>query len=252
MADSHRPGMLVFRSLGEGAVTVSLREGADTGCGRHSWLPFVRHLEAVSFPGFLEAAAGINTATVYYDPYLLYQGLDRLGAIWPELSQLSPEHLQEVVCRLLELEWGRTAEAAQEPSRIVEIPVMYGGVWGPDLADAAALCGLTAEEWIRLHSGVEYRVLMIGFVPGFPYLEGLPEKLRADRLPTPRLQVPAGSVAVGGGQTGIYPLESPGGWRVVGRTPLSLFRPDREEPSLLRAGDRVRFVPMEAGSWPEA
>ncbi|MNC43291.1 Kinase A inhibitor [compost metagenome] len=163
---------------------------------------------------------------------------------WPELEKSQPESLQEVVCRLLELEWGRVQEQPDTIPRLIEIPVRYGGRWGPDLEEAASLCGLTPAEWVRLHSGAEYRVLMVGFVPGFPYLDGLPEQLAVSRLATPRLKVPAGSVAVGGSQTGIYPLESPGGWRLVGWTPLALFRPGLEEPSLLRAGDRVRFVPV--------
>lgn len=236
---------LIFRSLGERAVTVSL-DGLDgSGIVPGFWLPFVRHLEVSPFPGFVEAVAGILSATVYYDPYLLYRGLDRLRPVWPKLDAMGPESLQDVVCGMLELEWAKVQEQPEAPPRTVNIPVHYGGWWGPDLEEVAALCGIAPAEWIRQHSAAEYRVLMIGFVPGFPYLDGLPEQLAVDRLPTPRLRVPAGSVAVGGSQTGIYPLESPGGWRLVGRTPLSLFRSDHVEPSLLRTGDRVRFVPVE-------
>ncbi len=237
--------LLVFRSLGERAVTVSLGGSGSSGIAPGFWLSFVRQLEASPFPGFVEAVAGIHTAAVYYDPYLLYQGLDRITPVLGALDALEPESLQDVVCRLLELEWAKVQEKPEGLSRQIEIPVYYGGSWGPDLEEVAALCGLTPAEWIRQHSSAEYRVLMIGFVPGFPYLDGLPEQLAVDRLPTPRLRVPAGSVAVGGSQTGIYPLDSPGGWRLVGRTPLSLFRPNHAEPSLLRTGDRVRFVPAE-------
>ncbi|MDF2938512.1 MAG: kinase inhibitor [Paenibacillaceae bacterium] len=245
MAEMGKKAPLVFCSLGERAVTAGLRNHDGSGFEPGFWLPLVRHLETSPFPGFLEAVAGIHTATIYYDPYLLYRGLDRISSLWPELADFRPENLQEVVCRLLELEWAKVQEQPDIMSRLMEIPVQYGGQWGPDLEEAASLCGLAPAEWIRLHSGAEYRVLMVGFVPGFPYLDGLPEQLAVSRLATPRLRVPAGSVAVGGSQTGIYPLESPGGWRVVGWTPISLFRPGREEPSLLRAGDRVKFVPVE-------
>ncbi len=132
------------------------------------------------------------------------------------------------------------ADRASLPSaRTVEVPVRYDG---PDLADVARITGMTAEEVIRLHSGAEYVVYFLGFSPGFPYLGGMPEAIAAPRLATPRRRVPAGSVAIGGSQTGIYPMASPGGWRIIGRTPLELFRADREPPALLAIGDRVRFL----------
>jgi inhibitor of KinA len=138
-------------------------------------------------------------------------------------------------------------------AREVVIPVCYGGEFGPDLADVAARAGLDEGAAIALHSGAKYRVHAVGFTPGFPYLGGLPEKLNTPRHATPRLQVPAGSVGIGGGQTGVYPLATPGGWQLVGRTPLKLFRPENEtEPALLRPGDRVRFQPIspeEFAAW---
>jgi inhibitor of KinA len=137
-------------------------------------------------------------------------------------------------------------EAAEEADRAplpeprtVEVPVHYGG---PDLDGVARRAGLTPEEIIALHSGAEYVVYFLGFSPGFPYLGGMPEAIAAPRLAVPRRHVPAGSVAIGGSQTGIYPVASPGGWRIIGRTPLELFRADREPPALLAMGDRVRFV----------
>ncbi|MBI4877015.1 MAG: 5-oxoprolinase subunit PxpB [Acidobacteria bacterium] len=139
----------------------------------------------------------------------------------------------------------RAAAAAGEPeaeSRLVEIPVLYGGEFGPDLAGVAALNGLTPEQVIAIHSSAEYTVCFLGFSPGFPYLGGLPEAIATPRLAAPRKLVPAGSVAIGGSQAGIYPAASPGGWRILGRTPLELFRADREPPALLEMGDRVRFV----------
>lgn len=126
-----------------------------------------------------------------------------------------------------------------------EIPVCYGGEFGPDLEELAAETNLSTEEVITLHSGADYTVAAIGFSPGFPYLSGLPERLQMPRRPTPRLAVPAGSVAVAGGQAGIYPFTSPGGWHVLGRTGVKLFDPHLPHPALLRPGDSVRFVPVE-------
>ncbi len=126
-----------------------------------------------------------------------------------------------------------------------EIPVCYGGAHGPDLDELAALTGISKDEVITLHSGAIYTVAAVGFSPGFPYLLGLPERLSLPRRRTPRLAVPAGSVAVAGGQAGIYPFTSPGGWHIVGRTAVTLFDPHAARPALLRSGDRVRFVQVE-------
>jgi inhibitor of KinA len=132
----------------------------------------------------------------------------------------------------------------EPPGRLVEIPVCYGGEHGPDLAAVAAGAGLAVEEAVALHASAEYLVHMLGFSPGFPYLGGLPTRLATPRLPSPRVRVPAGSVGIAGDQTGIYPVASPGGWRLVGRTPRRLFDPAAAAPFLLAAGDRVRFVPV--------
>lgn len=142
-----------------------------------------------------------------------------------------------------------TIPADMDPSgrqghRVVEIPVCYGGEFGEDLPDVAAHAGLSEEEVIRLHSAKEYNIYMLGFLPGFPYLGGLDPRLHTPRLANPRTKIPAGSVGIGGEQTGIYPLDSPGGWRLIGRTPLKLYDPDREEPFLYQAGDYIRFVPI--------
>ncbi|MEQ1511396.1 MAG: 5-oxoprolinase subunit PxpB [Lysobacteraceae bacterium] len=134
-------------------------------------------------------------------------------------------------------------------SRIVEIPVCYGGAHGEDLDAAATALGIAATELIARHLTALYTVAMIGFAPGFPYLSGLDPMLALPRLATPRTRVPAGSVAIGGVQTGIYPRESPGGWRLLGRTPLRLFDAQRTPPSLLAPGDRVRFVAIDANTF---
>jgi inhibitor of KinA len=129
-------------------------------------------------------------------------------------------------------------------ARRIEIPVCYAAEFAPDLGAVAALCGLAPAEVIWLHSSAEYFVYFLGFSPGFAYLGGLPESINAPRLPESRRAVPAGSVAIGGSQTGIYPAASPGGWRLIGRTPLRLFSPENEMPALLDMGDEVRFVPI--------
>jgi len=131
---------------------------------------------------------------------------------------------------------------ASTRGRLVEVPVHYGGEAGPDLADVARHHGLPPRELVRLHSEAEYRVFFLGFLPGFAYLAGLPEALHTPRRATPRTAVPAGSVGIGGAQTGVYPCTSPGGWQLIGRTELRLFDADAQPPTLLQPGDRLRFV----------
>lgn len=133
--------------------------------------------------------------------------------------------------------------------RLVEIPVCYGGDYGPDLNYVAEYHGLSPEEVIKRHSEVEYLVYMIGFMPGFPFMGGLDPSLATPRLSKPRTLVPKGSVGIAGQQTGLYPLDSPGGWQLIGRTPLTMFDAGQDPPTLLRSGDWVRFVPISAGQY---
>ncbi|MGH9557597.1 MAG: 5-oxoprolinase subunit PxpB [Bryobacteraceae bacterium] len=128
--------------------------------------------------------------------------------------------------------------------REIEISVRYGGAAGPDLDDVARLHGFAPERVIELHCSARYSVSFLGFAPGFAYLDGLPRELETPRLPSPRKRVPAGSVGIGGAHTGVYPFDSPGGWRLIGSTALAMFDPSRAEPSLLRVGDAVRFKPI--------
>ena len=139
---------------------------------------------------------------------------------------------------------GRLNKVKLPEPREVGIPVCYGGEFGPDLDEVAALHKITPEQVIALHSSATYLVYFLGFVPGFAYLGELPKELVTPRLATPRKKVPSGSVGIAGNQTGAYPFETPGGWRLLGRTPVSMFRTDRESLSLLSIGDRVRFVPI--------
>jgi len=147
---------------------------------------------------------------------------------------------------MLEQYLSRLEKVALPKPRLVEIPVCYGGEYGPDLLEVSALHKLAPKQVIELHSSATYLVYFLGFVPGFAYLGELPDGLITPRLPTPRRKVPAGSVAIAGNQTGVYPVVTPGGWRLLGRTPLAMFRPDRHGLSLLTIGDQVRFVPISA------
>lgn len=136
----------------------------------------------------------------------------------------------------------QASHAPAEDSRTIEIPVCYGGEFGPDLEGVAQHHGLTAERVVELHTGAAYVAYFLGFAPGFAYLVGLAEEIATPRLATPRQRVPRGSVGIAGRQTGVYPMETPGGWRLIGRTPVRLFEPEREPMNRIEIGDRVRFV----------
>lgn len=156
--------------------------------------------------------------------------------------KVNPTELQgEVRSLLAEFVSEKTSEG-----RLIEVPVEYGGENGPDLSEVARHAGLSEDEVIRLHSEATYVVAFLGFAPGFPYFVGLPSSLACPRKKTPRLRVPAGSVAIGGEQAGIYPAESAGGWQIIGRTPLVLFDPEKESPALFAPGDRVVFLPVDS------
>ena len=135
------------------------------------------------------------------------------------------------------------------PPKVVDIPVCYGGEFGPDIEYVAETHDLSVEDVIRIHSEPEYRIYMIGFTPGFPFLGGLPEKLHTPRLKTPRTKVPRGSVGIANNQTGVYPIASPGGWQLIGRTPLKLFAPERKNPILYQAGDLLCFKPISLSEY---
>jgi inhibitor of KinA len=159
--------------------------------------------------------------------------------------QLSHEHLAAYVRELVDAQTGIKAA----PSRTVEIPVCYDPEFGPDLGDVAAHNDISIEEAVRLHASAAYLVYFLGFSPGFGYMGGLPEKLRTPRLATPRIRVVAGSVGIAGQQTGIYPVDSPGGWRLIGRTPVRMFDASANPPTRLQPGDVVRFSPISRASY---
>ena len=153
---------------------------------------------------------------------------------------ISYEELVSAVHAILD---GLSAEGASAGKTIV-IPVCYGGEFGPDLEHVAQFHGITPDEVVRLHTEPTYLIAMLGFLPGFPYLGGMDPRLEVPRLDSPRTRIPPGAVGIGGKQTGIYPLASPGGWRLIGRTPAVLYDPHRENPILYQAGDYIRFCPI--------
>jgi inhibitor of KinA len=191
-------------------------------------------IERCGLPEITDIVPSYASLTVHYDPARCRNGNNASVPLLP-YHRLAME-LLKILDGLPE-----SGAAPSPPLRSIEIPVCYGGLYGPDLEAVADHNGMTPEEVIALHSEARYRVYLIGFAPGFPYLGGMPERIAMPRRPSPRPRVPAGSVAIGGAQTGIYPIDSPGGWHIIGRTPLRLFSPERMPPALLFAGDAVRF-----------
>lgn len=178
-------------------------------------------IQKENIPGVIETVPTYRSLLVYFEP--LQIGAKRLRGTLSQLAQ-------------------QTLESELPKPKLIEIPTVYGGEYGPDLEFVAAHNGLSVSEVVQIHTGTPYLIYMIGFIPGFPYLGGMSPKIAAPRLETPRMKIPAGSVGIAGSQTGIYPTESPGGWRLIGRTPLKLFDPNREPPALFQAGDYLVFV----------
>ncbi len=208
--------------VGEAAFTVEFGDTVDEALNRRVHA-FDAALQAQSVPGIVETVPTYRSLLVMYDPQVSQADAMR-AALIDALDALAATDLPA--------------------GRLVEIPVRYGGEAGPDLADVAAHCGMTEAAVIGLHAQPVYTVAMLGFAPGFAYLLGLPEALATPRLATPRLRVSPGSVGIAGAQTGVYALSTPGGWRIIGRTALTLFDAVRAEPFALHAGDRVRFTPL--------
>ena len=212
-----------IRHLGDRGLLVELGTGIDPAVSRR-----VQQLHQIlareNFYGVVETVPAYCSLLVVYDPL-----------------RAPPEALVRQIMGLCHFEDG---DHSGPPPDVVEIPVVYGGESGPDLEAVAVFHGMTPADVIRLHSGTVYRVYMIGFTPGFPYMGELPEALDTPRRETPRTHIPKGSVAIAQRQTGIYPVVSPGGWQIIGRTPVELFDPRQEKPSLLGMGDHVRFTPI--------
>ncbi|MFD0589988.1 5-oxoprolinase subunit PxpB [Paenibacillus sp. GCM10027627] len=238
------PVQIQVEPLGDSCVLIRLGEGISEELHKRV-MAFAASVEQKPFAGFIECVPAYASVAVHYNPLIVWKS--RTGA------EIAHETIVETVAErlrpLAHLSIERTSGGAE--GRIVEIPVCYGGEFGPDLEEVAKYCGMRPEETIKRHSDATYLVYMIGFAPGFPYLGGMPQSLAVPRRSTPRTRIPSGSVAIGGAQTGIYPVATPGGWHIVGRTPLMLFRPQQEPPTLLMAGDRIRFVPISARQFAE-
>lgn len=211
--------MTVFRYASDQSLMVYLGEGINLET-HHRVLKLLRLLETEPIPGVRNLHPAYHSILIVFDPVdQEHENIERTVASY--LQRLDSIDLPE--------------------PRVVEIPVRYDG---PDLAGLAAYHHISPERVIELHSSAEYIVYFVGFVPGFAYLGGLPPELATPRLESPRKRVPKGSVAIGGSHTGVYPFETPGGWRLIGNTPLEIFDPSRRELSCLVIGDRVRFVPI--------
>jgi KipI family sensor histidine kinase inhibitor len=217
-----------FDPVGETGLLVTLGDTIEPVLNRRVHA-LARALSVCGLPGLGEAVPGYATLLIHYDPLA-----------W------EVDALREQTAALINRVGDETIDF--QPRR-VEIPVVYGGRYGPDLEFVAETHDLITAEVIARHSARDYPVYLIGFMPGFPYLGGLDPELATPRLETPRSCVPAGSVGIAGGQTGVYPFESPGGWRLIGRTPLRLVDWHKDPPFLLQPGDLVRFVPVQAGGF---
>ena len=223
--------------LGDRALLLRLGSGIDATLNARTHVA-AHALRAANLPGVVDIVPAYASLAVHYDPLAWHDA---------ESEFLPGERLAERVLVLIDsIDLVGKRDAAESKQRIVEIPVCYGGDGGPDLADVARLAKLDEREVIARHSAGSYRVAMLGFAPGFPYLLGLDRSLHAPRRANPRTRVPAGSVAIGGAQTGIYPRELPGGWQIIGRTPLALFDAARDPPALLAPGQHVRFRAIDA------
>ena len=223
--------------LGDAAVVLEF--GGGISAATHGAIAaFSARLMRQPLAGLREVVPAFTTLTVYYDPWLA-----------SENGQFAPYERITAQLQML-LQFSEAAEAAEE-TEMVEIPVCYGGEFGPDLNFVAAHTGLSPAEVITRHTAPEYLVHMIGFAPGFPYLGGMDAQLATPRRPQPRPLVPAGAVGIAGPQTGIYSLPTPGGWQLIGRTPLALFNPEWAAPSRLRAGQRLRFMAISEADFAE-
>jgi inhibitor of KinA len=227
-----------FTPLGDRAVMITLGATIDEATHRLVRSASVR-IDQRPPAGFVDQVPAFTSIAVHYDPLVAARGT----------SKTPYAHVVDDLSVALD---GLTAERLP-PARVVEVPVCYGGALGPDLDDVARAHEITADEVVRIHTSGDYLVYMVGFMPGFAYLGGLSPKLATPRRTTPRTVVPAGTVGIGGSQTGVYPLDSPGGWNLIGKTPLAVFDIARPQPALLATGDRVRFraiTETDFRNWP--
>jgi KipI family sensor histidine kinase inhibitor len=187
-------------------------------------------IQSKAIEGIIETVPTYRSLLIIYNPLIL--------------------SIDDLKKRLIQIENGLQQTPFPEP-KLTQIPVVYGGAYGPDLEEVARYHQISPQEVIRLHCSKPYFIYMIGFMPGYPYMGELPGALITPRLKTPRLSVPAGSVAIAQKQTGIYPMESPGGWQILGRTPVKMFDPEKDPPALLQMGDLVQFYPINEEEFKE-
>jgi inhibitor of KinA len=211
-----------FTPVGDAALLVSFGDQISPAINRQVHA-LSRALLHQTLPGLGEPVPAYSTVLVQYDP--LYLDLGRLI-----------EQIQSILAR--------PDTDALEEQRLVELPTLYGGDYGPDLESVAEQHGISAKEVIRIHTQTEYQIYMVGFTPGFAYMGVVDDQIATPRQKTPRQHIRAGSVGIAGSQTGVYPIDSPGGWQIIGYTPIKLFDPDKNPPSLFSPGDRVRFIPI--------
>ena len=220
--------------LGDSALVVRVREQFEDA--PDETLDEVRRvfqlLQRAAIPGVIELAPAYTSVAVFFDPDTILKKNPPATGAFESLAA----HVHSAVSGVRD-----RGRPKRKTSPVIEIPVCYDREFAPDLDDVAKHAEISAQEVIDIHSTSEYRVACIGFVPGFTFLAGLPRNLGTPRRDVPRKEIPPGSVGIGGLQTGIYPLRSPGGWNLIGRTPLKLFDPCKNPPTLLHPGDRVRF-----------
>ncbi|MER2089348.1 MAG: 5-oxoprolinase subunit PxpB [Sporosarcina sp.] len=234
---SNRNIVASMKPLGDSAIIVQLGEGISPTIHE-----LVSNLSTLvndhPFEGFIESVPAYNNLTIYYNPVVVHHSQMNKVADHASLTSF------QKVSAFMEVLVQQIGTNLALEKRVVTIPVLYGDEFGPDLEYVAQYHGLSTEEVIQLHSEAEYLVYMIGFAPGFPFMGGLSEQIATPRKKTPLLAIAPGSVGIAGKQTGVYPLETPGGWQIIGRTPLDLFLPAISPPTLLQAGDIIRFTPI--------
>jgi inhibitor of KinA len=223
--------------LGDSALIVRVREQFEDAPEEtlNEVLQTFQQLRSAAIPGVIEVAPAYTSVAVFFDQ----SAVAKTSVSTDQAFDWFVERVREVVAAGADR--GGCVKTAIRDVRLIEIPVCYDPEFAPDLDDVARHARISTKEVVDLHSAARYRVSCIGFVPGFPFLTGLSRKLSTPRRDTPRKEIADGSVGIGGAQTGIYPLRSPGGWNLIGRTPLRLFDPTKNPPALLRAGDHVRF-----------
>jgi inhibitor of KinA len=229
--------MMEIVPLGDSAVIVRVRERFDDAPEQtlDTVLRTFQQLQKAAIPGVIELTPAYTSVAVFFNPITVAKATETSGEMFDWLATRIRAAVAAGADR------GRHRTPTKRRVRLVEIPVCYDREFALDIDDVARRAAIPPSEVIRVHSTAEYRVACIGFVPGFPFLAGLPKELATPRRDVPRKQIPPGSVGIGGAQTGIYPLRSPGGWNLIGRTPLRLFDSQKNPPALLRAGERVRF-----------